>query len=61
MARNVQSAGTCLCLRLYTALVILSKPPIIVVSKITLKIWNKSMRIVMKGCTASFALMSLGL
>ena len=54
----MQLQGTCLYRRPYTGPVIPHRPLIIAALKTTLKHWNKFMRIVLKGCTGSFAPMS---
>jgi hypothetical protein len=58
MAKNMQTPGACLCLHPFIDLEIPTKPLIIAASKTTLKPWNKFMKIVTKGFTASFVPMS---
>ena len=58
MAKNMQSSGICLYLHPYIVLEIPNKPLTITALKTTLKPWNKSMKIDLKGYTASFAPMS---
>ena len=58
MAKNMQSPGSCLGLLPYTDPEILNRPLTIAALKTTLKPWNKSMKIDLKGYTVSFAPMS---